>query len=99
MAVRRAGRVLVGGRFWELAGFTVLGAGAVLLVSTIYCGWQIKSDQGAMLLEQAQGRSLMTTHRQLVEQRDGLASRERVEKMAAKILRLFPPAQDQIIRL
>jgi hypothetical protein len=99
VATRREGLASVGGRFWELAGSLMIGAIAVLLVSSIWCGWQIKSDQGALLLEKAQGRSLSTGHKQLVQQRDELASRERVEKMAAKILRLFPPAQDQIIRL
>jgi hypothetical protein len=99
VAVRHAGMMAVAGRFWEIAGLAGLVAGAVLLVSSIGCGWQIRSDQGALLLEQAQGRSLATAHRQLAEQRDGLASRERVEKMAARILKLFPPDKDQLIRL
>ena len=99
VAIRREGLAAVGVRFWELAGYLLVSAVAVLLVSGIWCGWQIKSDQGALLLEQAQGRSLNTGHKQLVRQRDELASRERVEKMAGKILRLFPPEQDQVIRL
>ncbi len=99
VAVRRAGMALVGGRFWELAGFALLGALAVLLVGSIWCGWQIKVDQGVLELEQAQGRGLTTLQRQLTEQRDGLASRERVEKMAARILKLFPPEKDQLVRL
>jgi len=99
VAVRRAGLVVVGDRFRELAGLTALVAFAVVLVCGIGCGWRIKSDQGALLLEQAQGRSLMTAHRQFTEQRDELASRARVEKLAGKILKLFPPEKDQIIRL
>ena len=99
VAGRRAGLAVVDAHFWELAGFAMLGALVVLLVGSIWCGWQTKSDKGTLLLEQAQGRSLMTTHRQLAAQRDGLASRERVEKMAAKILKLFPPEKDQLVRL
>jgi hypothetical protein len=99
VAIRHSGMTVAGGRFWEIAGLAGLVAGSVLLVSSIGCGWQIRSDQGALLLEQAQARSLTTAHLHLIEQRNVLTSRERVEKMAAKILKLYPPEKDQTVRL
>jgi hypothetical protein len=96
---RHYGRATTVGRTREVAGLVLLSLAAVLLATSVWCGVQIKMDQDALLLEQAQARSLETVHRQLLEQRDGLADRKRIEKVAAKALGLFPPGREQVVKL
>jgi len=99
VASRRSAFVFTGRRVPELGGMVVGAIIALAVVISVGSGLRINRDQANLVLEQAQHKRLEIMRRELSAEKSRLLRRERIEKVAATTLKLYPPAGKQLIRL